>query len=65
MDVKKTEERYASELKERDEQARLIAAAPDLLEALEAINGICDNPKLPYGQEVVRIAREAIRKVKG
>jgi hypothetical protein len=45
--------------------ARLIAAAPELLEALKEIIGECPDPKLPYGHRINEIARAAIAKAQG
>lgn len=45
-----------------EEHARLIAAAPELLEALEKI--LAEYPLLSF-EEVVTICKEAIRKAKG
>jgi len=42
--------------------ARLIAAAPDLADALRQIIAQCPNPKLPYGMNVCEIARAALAK---
>ena len=55
-----TEVREGSDISEAN--ARLIAAAPELLEALEAIIGLSD-AVLPHGTR--RQARAAIAKAKG
>jgi hypothetical protein len=46
--------------------ARLIAVAPELLEALEYLLPIADkNAETSFGRDAVRIARVAIAKAKG
>ena len=48
--------------------ARLIAAAPDLLEALEYLAGACElalDNDYPEGRDPVSVARAAIAKAKG
>jgi len=58
------DERYENELKEYEANAKLIAAAPELLEALEKVNNtlktlITANPCSP---ELMYIINEAIKK---
>lgn len=51
---------------ELDANARLIAAAPDLLAALEYLLPIAEkNVETSFGKDAVRIARAAIAKAKG
>jgi hypothetical protein len=46
--------------------ARLIAAAPEMLDALEYLLPIADkNAETSFGRDAVRIARAAIAKAKG
>lgn len=54
-------------IKKRDviRNARLLAAAPILLQALQDIIAECPNPKRPYGQKIVEIAEAAIKKAEG
>lgn len=47
------------------DDANLIAAAPEMYEALQAIIDECPNPKLPYGNRIVEIAKQALTKVEG
>lgn len=54
---------YLYHLPEQQANARLIAAAPELLEALEAI--INDGGKFVMTQETHRAARAAIAKARG
>ena len=40
--------------------ARLIAAAPDLLAALQALTAVCENEGFPYLDNILRMSRSAI-----
>ncbi len=44
------------------EQEQLEISHNNLLEALKEIIEVCPNPKLPYGQIIVEIAKQAIAK---
>lgn len=60
----------ASPLEDQDADARLIAAAPDLLAALEAcesflMDGTPDSDVSPLESAVRSVARAAIRKARG
>ena len=50
---------------ERDANARLIAAAPDLLLVLETIEASTDGLVNPLAREINRSARKAIAKAEG
>lgn len=57
---------------DEEANARLIAAAPELLDALKGLLGFCDTPisrrrlgENPDRQEMVDIARAAIAKAEG
>lgn len=45
--------------------ANLIAAAPEMYEALKDIIDQCPMPTLPYGRKVVELAKAALAKAEG
>jgi hypothetical protein len=60
------DERFAREVAEHDANARLIAAAPDLLEALrDMLNTLTDGPDESDVARVFGVSRAAIAKATG
>lgn len=55
---------YSPEIDVNGANARLIAAAPELLEALELLETTCELG-LDYDNAIRQVARAAIRKAKG
>ena len=50
---------------EIEANARLIAAAPELLDALQALVSVCENEGFPYLGNILPMARAAIDKATG
>lgn len=64
LNVRSASSRIASVVSNKDADARLIAAAPDLLEALKAIASGLTNGQIERGETFQSIARAAIAKAR-